>query len=182
MVKGVVRTRVGYAGGTKKDPTYHSLGGHAETIQIDFDPSVISYDELLGMFWKMHSPRMRVPSAQYRSIVFYHNDNQRQAAERLKADEGARMKAAIFTEVVPFTEFYRAEDYHQKYYLRDVRELAAEYLAIYPDIADFVGSTATARVNGYASHYGTKEQLEKELNSLGLSEESQRRLLKIVGS
>lgn len=182
MVKGVVRTRVGYAGGTKKDPTYHSLGGHAETIQIDFDPSVISYDELLGMFWKMHSPRMRAPSAQYRSIVFYHNDNQRQAAERLKADEGARMKAAIFTEVVPFTEFYRAEDYHQKYYLRDVRELAAEYLAIYPDIADFVGSTATARVNGYASHYGTKEQLEKELNSLGLSEESQRRLLKIVGS
>jgi len=176
-----MRTRVGYAGGTTKDPTYHSLGGHAETIQIDFDPSVISYDELLRMFWKMHSPQMRAPSTQYRSVVFYHNDNQRQAAERLKADEEDRIKGAIFTEVVPFTEFYRAEDYHQKYYLRGVRELAAEYLAIYPDITDFVGSTATARVNGYAGHYGTKERLERELNSLGLSEEGQSRLLKIVG-
>ena len=133
------------------------------------------------MFWKMHSPQMRAPSTQYRSIVFYHNDNQRKAAERLKADEEARIKAAIFTEVVPFTEFYRAEDYHQKYYLRGARELAAEYLAIYPDVTDFVDSTATARVNGYAGHYGTKEQLEKELNSLGLSEDSQRKLLKIVG-
>ncbi len=99
----------------------------------------------------------------------------------MKADEEARIKGAIFTEVVPFNEFYRAEDYHQKYYLRGVRELAAEYLAIYPDIMDFVGSTATARVNGYAGHYGTKERLERELNSLGLSEEGQSRLLKIVG-
>ncbi len=130
----------------------------------------------------MHSPQMRAPSTQYRSVVFYHNDSQRQAAEMLKADEQARIKAAIFTEVVPFTEFFRAEDYHQKYYLRGVRELAVEYLAIYPDITDFVGSTATARVNGYAGHYGTKGQLEKELNSLGLSEESRRKLLKIVGS
>jgi len=130
----------------------------------------------------MHSPQMKAPSTQYQSIVFYHNDSQRQAAERLKAVEGARIKAAIFTEVVPFTEFYGAEDYHQKYYLRGARELAAEYLAIYPDVTDFIGSTATARVNGYAGRYGTKEQLEKELNSLGLSEEGQRRLLKIVGS
>lgn len=171
---------MGYAGGAKENPTYHSLGGHAETIEVDFDPSVISYEELLRMFWKMNDARTRAPSTQYRSIVFYHNGGQREIAEKMKAREEARTGATIFTEIVPFTRFHLAEGYHQKYYLQGAGDIAGEYLAIYPDLKDFVGSTATARVNGYLGRYGTKAQLEEEIDSLGLSEAGRKRLLGIV--
>ncbi len=132
------------------------------------------------MFWKMNDARMQAPSAQYRSIVFYHNDGQRDSAEKMKVQEEGRIKATIFTEIVPFTRFYLAEGYHQKYYLRGAGDIAAEYLTVYPDLKDFIGSTATARVNGYLGRYGTKAQLEKEIDSLGLSEAGRKRLLSIV--
>ncbi|OPY01522.1 MAG: Peptide methionine sulfoxide reductase MsrA 2 [Syntrophorhabdus sp. PtaB.Bin047] len=164
----------------KDNPTYHSLGGHAETIEIDFDPSVTSYEELLRMFWKMNDARMQAPSTQYRSIVFYHDDVQRKIAERLKSQEEARTGATVFTEIVPFTRFFLAEGYHQKYYLRGAGDIAAEYLAIYPDLRDFIGSTATSRVNGYLGRQGTKAKLEEEIDSLGLSEAGRKRLLGIV--
>ncbi len=132
------------------------------------------------MFWKMNDARMQAPSTQYRSIVFYHNDGQRKTAEKMKAQGEAGTGATIFTEIVPFTRFYLAEGYHQKYYLRRAGDIAAEYLAIYPDLKDFIGSTATARVNGYIGRQGTKAQLEKEIDSLGLSEAGRKRLLAIV--
>jgi len=124
---------------------------------------------------------MKETSKQYRSMVFYHDDRQMRTAQRAKAQEEARIKATIFTEIVRFSEFYPAEDYHQKYYLRNVPEIAAEYLAIYPGIEGFAGSTAAARVNGYIGRYGKKEQLEKEIKSLGLSDKGQKRLRDIVG-
>jgi len=132
------------------------------------------------MFWKMNDARMQAPSTQYRSIVFYHNDGQRKIAGEMKAQEEARAGARIFTEIIPFTRFFLAEGYHQKYYLRGAGDVAAEYLAIYPDLKDLIGSTATARVNGYLGRYGTKAQLEKEIDSLGLSEGGRKRLLSIV--
>ena len=123
---------------------------------------------------------MPAPSTQYRSVVFYHNDSQREIAEGMKAQEEARAGARVFTEITPFTRFHLAEGYHQKYYLRGAGDIAAEYLAIYPDLKDLIGSTATARVNGYLGRYGTKAQLEEELDSLGLTEEGRKRLLGIV--
>lgn len=128
----------------------------------------------------MNDARTQAPSTQYRSIVFYHNDGQREIAGKMKAQEEARTGATIFTEIVPFTRFYLAEDYHQKYYLRGAGDIAAEYLAIYPDMKDLIGSTATARVNGYLGRYGTKAQLEEEIDLLGLTEEGRKRLLGIV--
>jgi len=104
------------------------------------------------------------------SIVFYHNEEQRQIAISSKEREEARLGHSIVTEIIPFSEFYLAEDYHQKYYLRQEPGLFQELSAIYPDIGDFIDSTAVARLNGYAGGYGTWETLEKELNSLGLSE------------
>lgn len=142
---------------------------------------MVTYEELLGIFWKNHDPITMEPSKQYRSVIFYHRDDQMMTARRVKAQLEARIKAKIFTEIVPFSEFYQAEDYHQKYYLRSIREIAGEYLAIYPGIEGFVASTATARVNGYIGRYGTKEQLDKEISFLGLSEEGQKRLRDIVG-
>lgn len=132
------------------------------------------------MFWKINDARMQASSTQYRSIVFYHNDAQRGSAEKMKAQEEGRIKATIFTEIVPFSRFYLAEGYHQKYYLRGAGDIAAEYLAIYPDLKDFIGSTATARVNGYLGRYGTKARLEEEIDSLGLSEEGRKRLFGII--
>jgi peptide-methionine (S)-S-oxide reductase len=114
------------------------------------------------------------------SIVFYHNDEQRQIAISSKEHEVAKRGCNIITEIVPFSGFYLAEDYHQKYYLRHERGLFQELSAIYPDIGDFIDSTAVARLNGYVGGYGTPGALERELNSLGLSEAGKTRLLEIA--
>jgi peptide-methionine (S)-S-oxide reductase len=176
----VVRTRVGYAGGRKKDPTYRSLGDHSETIQIDYDPTVISFAELLDVFWASHNPTTRPWSRQYMSIIFYHDDEQKRLAVESRDREAARTNGEIFTEVVPASEFYLAEAYHQKYRLRQVSDLVKEFDVMYPAIEDFVGSTAAARVNGYVGGYGSLEDLEAELDSLGLSPAGSERLLDIV--
>jgi len=176
----VVHTRVGYAGGNSDDPTYYNLDGHSETIQIDYDPSKVTYEQLLEVFWDSHHPTAQPWSRQYMSIVFYHNDEQRQMANSSKEREEARLGRNIVTELIPFSGFYLAEDYHQKYYLRQEPVLVKELSAIYPDNSDFMDSTAVARVNGYVGGYGTSETLEKDLNSLGLSEAGQMRLVKIA--
>jgi peptide-methionine (S)-S-oxide reductase len=167
---------VGYAGGTTKSPTYHNLGDHTETIQIDFDPTVVSYAELLDVFWSSHNPAMSPFSRQYMSIVFYHNDEQRRLAVETKEREAARLGADIHTEIVPASQFTLAEAYHQKYRLQGRSDLMGEFSAMYPDDADFVASTAAARVNGYVGGYGTCDNLQKEITTLGLSEAAGDRL------
>jgi peptide-methionine (S)-S-oxide reductase len=176
----VVRTRVGYAGGTKKNPTYHDLGNHTESIQIDYDPAVISYEKLLTVFWNAHNPYGQSWSRQYLSIIFFHNDKQKRLATVSREREEARTKARISTEILPFTGFYRAEDYHQKYRLRSERDLMSEFRAMYPAEEDFMNSTAAARINGYLDGYGTLEDLLEELPGLGLSPAGAARLTEIV--
>lgn len=176
----MIRTRVGYAGGSKENPTYYSLGDHSETIQIDYDPTQISYGQLLEVFWNSHNPTYEPWSRQYMSIIFYHSEDQKRLAIETKESEEARLGRHIFTELVPFSEFYLAEDYHQKYYLRQESVLMAEFRAIYPATKDFVASTAVARVNGYAGGYGELATLEEELSLLGLSEAGRQRLLEIA--
>lgn len=175
-----MRTRVGYAGGTKPNPTYYDLGDHSETIEIEYDPTQISYSELLAAFWEGHSPIVPPFSRQYASIIFYHDEMQRRLAEESKTREEARTGYKIFTEIRPAGQFTVAEDYHQKHALRSAPELLDEYLAIYPDVGDLVRSTAVARVNGYLGGYGTRADLERELSDLGLSEAGRQRLLQSV--
>lgn len=164
----MVRTRVGYAGGKKKDPTYYSLGDHTETIQIDYDPTQISYKELLDVFWKSHSPTSRSWSRQYMAAVFYHNAEQRKLAIESGNRETVKRKGKIYTEILSFTGFYLAEPYHQKYWLRQERDLMKEFSVIYPNNEDFVNSTAAARLNGYLGGYGKLEDLQLELGSPSL--------------
>ena len=173
---------MGYAGGSKENPTYHSLGNHSETIQIDYDPSEISYEELLDVFWANHNPTSRSFSRQYAAIIFTHDEEQRQLALETKEREAAERGQTIVTEIEPYTAFWRAEDYHQKYRLRGVKALREEYERIYPDADDFVDSTATARVNGYLGGHGTLEQFEEEIGTLGLSEEGQEKLREMAKS
>jgi peptide-methionine (S)-S-oxide reductase len=174
----VIRTRVGYSGGAKKNPTYHDLGDHSETIQIDFDPAQISYEKLLDIFWKAHDPTSRSWSSQYRAALFFHNEEQKRAAYQSRDREAARIKGKIQTEVLPATDFYPAEDYHQKYYLRQDFVLGTEFRMTFPSERDFVNSTAAARVNGYLGGYGTPSALKEEIDQLGLSEAGRKKLQK----
>ena len=168
---GVIRTRVGYAGGTTENPTYYTLGDHSETVQIDYDPAVISYAELLDVFWSAHNPRSPSFSRQYRSAIFFHDDQQRRLAEESK--KRLQKDGRVFTDIEPLSEFYMAEDYHQKYYLRSVEALMRELRARYPEERGFVDSTVAARLNAYVGGFGSLEQLEQELESFGLSEQAE---------
>lgn len=115
------------------------------------------------------------------SAIFYHNEEQKQVALKTKEREEVRSKKKVYTEILPFSRFYLAEDYHQKYYLRGVSYLTNEFTAIYPEPLDFVNSTAVTRVNGYAGGSGTADQLEAEIELLGLSPEGTRKLREMVG-
>ena len=181
-MKGVIRTRVGYAGGSKINPSYYSLGDHTETIQIDYDPNQITYHELLDVFWKSHNPTSRALARQYMSIIFYHDEEQKRLALETMNREAANRNGRVYTEIVPYTEFYLAEDYHQKYRLQHEADLMREFRVMYSETADFVNSTAAARVNGYLAGHGTPKALEEEIPSLGLSEAGVRKLREIVAT
>lgn len=126
-VNGVLSTSVGYAGGTFKDPTYEDVcaghTGHAEVIQVEYDPSKISYDELLNVFWNNHDPttlNRQGPDVgeQYRSMIFFHTSEQESAAKtsKEKLQNSGKYGKKIVTEIIPALQFYKAEDYHQRYY------------------------------------------------------------------
>jgi len=178
-LEGVVRTRVGYAGGTTVNPTYHNLGDHTETVQMDYDPAAISYEELLELFWDSHDPAAPSWSRQYMSLLFYHNDEQRSLAVASKERQEAELGRPVLTLLVPFSEFYLAEDYHQKYRLRQEEDLMREFNAFYAEAQDFIDSTAAARINGYLAGHGTFEALREHLDSFGLSPDGEARLLEL---
>lgn len=169
----MIRTRVGYTGGTVADPTYYELGDHTETLEVDFDPEVISYRELLEIFWASHNPCARPWSLQYRAAVFYHDAEQEELARETAAEAARSRGREVHTAILPAERFYLAEDYHQKYHLRRVSQLEREYEEIYPDLQDFVDSTAAARVNGYLAGHGKASAFRSELDRLGLSSEGQ---------
>jgi peptide-methionine (S)-S-oxide reductase len=128
-IKGVTSTAAGYMGGTLENPTYEDVctdrTGHAEVVQLEYDPSVVSYEELLAAFWGSHDPttlNRQGPDVgtQYRSVVFFHSDEQEKAArvmkERLQQQKFGKKK--IVTEISPAPKFWKAEEYHQKYYAK----------------------------------------------------------------
>lgn len=176
----MIATRVGYTGGEKEHPSYYSLENHTEAVQIDFLPAVVSYAALLNVFWESHDPADGWRSRQYMTAVFTHDEEQEAAARASKRILAATMAEAIDTRILPLTRFYPAEDYHQKYMLRQNPAFANVYLAIYPQTEDLIQSTAAARVNGYLAGYGDCEQLKCEVRWLGLTSKLEDRLLKRI--
>jgi methionine-S-sulfoxide reductase len=176
----VIRTRVGYAGGREENPNYNNIGDHTETVQVDYDPERITYEQLLDIFWKSHRPTSRSWSRQYMNAIFYHNEKQRQVAMASKTALEQKIGNNVKTKVVPLRSFTIAEDYHQKYYMNRHHDLQKEMLRIYPHHRDYVDSTAVARLNGYAGGNGTREQLSREIEILGLSTEGKRVLMNLV--
>jgi peptide-methionine (S)-S-oxide reductase len=177
---GVIRTTVGYAGGSTPGPTYRRIGDHTETLEIEFDPAVVSYEELLDVFWQAHDPLRPAWSRQYRSAIFCHDDEQCRLAEASRDRARERRGREIHTAIEPVGPFTRAEDYHQKYRLRGDRELLAEFAEMYPDPHEFTDSTAAARVNGLLAGDGGPEALERDGERLGLSDDGLARLRSIV--
>lgn len=146
-VNGVETVVSGYAGGKTSNPTYEEVcsgsTGFAESIQITYDPAVITYDELLEIFWKTHDPTTlnrqgNDIGTQYRSVIFYHNEEQKKLAEEYKEklDKSGAWDKPIVTEIVPFTNFYSAEDYHQDYYANNPHQGYCAYV-IAPKVEKF---------------------------------------------
>jgi methionine-S-sulfoxide reductase len=179
VMEGVLQTRVGYAGGTTENPTYHNIGNHLEVVEIDFDRTQISYAELLDIFWRSHNPR-QLPSwsRQYMDAVFYRSESQRRSIEQ-KFDFETNAGGEIYTLFEPLTAFYLAEDYHQKYYLRQEAELMKEFDRMC-DRTQFINSTVAARVNGYVAGCGSLSNLQAEIRDFGLSAAGCQKLEKIV--
>lgn len=173
VVPGVVRTCVGYAGGSTPDPSYHELGDHIETVQVTYDPSVVSYRDLLDRFWHSHNPARQPWKRQYMSALFPQTDEQLETARAAMQHEASRHDDDLGTEIIEDTTFYRAEAYHQKYRLRQHPELRHAFEAMYGDEQQFVDSTAAARVNGYVAGHGTPAQLADDLPRLGLPEDAE---------
>ena len=124
-LKGVTSVASGYAGGDVENPTYKQVctgeTGHAEVVQLEFDPSQVSFETLLKVFWAAHDPttlNRQGPDhgTQYRSVIFYENDAQKAVAEKSKEEAQKEFKDPIVTQIVPFKKFYKAEDYHQNYF------------------------------------------------------------------
>lgn len=111
---GVIQTRVGYSGGSTKNPTYSHIGDHTESIEITFDPSKISYGTLLEHFWQKHNPSI-AQKTQYASIIFTHSEKQYQEAIKSLKEEQKRYHSPILTKIRPAEIFWEAEEYHQKY-------------------------------------------------------------------
>ena len=128
--QGVLDTTVGYIGGKVDNPTYEQVctdkTGHAEAVQVEYDPQKISYDELLNIFWNNHNPTTLNRQGfdigiQYRSAIFYHDSSQEESAKKSKEslEKSGKFQNPIVTEIVPAPTFYKAEDYHQKYFVKN---------------------------------------------------------------
>lgn len=161
-----MRTRVGYTGGAKANPTYHDLGDHTEALQVDYDPQIVSYSDLLQVFWEAHHPTSPAYSAQYKAAIFFHDAEQGRLAVETATRLEAELGRPVTTEILPATRFTRAEDYHQKYRLRRHAEWMRQLAAIYPDPKDFTDSTAAARLNGFLAGFGTEERVRAQVAPL----------------
>lgn len=139
QLKGVEKVTSGYSGGHVENPTYEEVcnkkTGHAECLQIEYDPKKISFDELLEVFWKTHDPTTvnrqgNDVGPQYRSVIFYHNEEQKEKAEKYKAALNARrvFDAPVVTAIEPFTVFYPAENYHKNYYQNNTSQPYCYYV------------------------------------------------------
>ena len=140
--KGVISTQVGYTGGSLPSPTYDIVKtgttGHAESVEIEFDPKIISFDEILKFFFKLHDPTTlnrqgNDMGSQYRSVIFYHSEAQRQTALKIRAlvDVSGVWKRPVVTEIVQAMPFYPAEDYHQKYLKKNPGGYTCHYVRDY---------------------------------------------------
>jgi peptide-methionine (S)-S-oxide reductase len=161
----VLRTEVGYAGGVKTGPTYHDLGAHAEVLQVSFDPERIAYSDLLELFWNGHDPTRSSRGSQYRSILLCEGQTQFDEAVASAERKEAKLGRKVQTEVVLDKPFYPAEDYHQKWKLRQQRELFADLATQHSSEAELLNSFAATKLNAFAGGHLSRSELESSLQT-----------------
>jgi peptide-methionine (S)-S-oxide reductase len=171
-----VRSRVGYAGGTKEGPTYRSMGNHTECIEFTFDPARISFEEILRIFWDAHDPTGEPYSCQYKAILFWHDAEQERLAVATRDRMASRLGRAVTTEVRPAGPFWQAEDYHQKYGLRRYPHLVEALLAADPSDTALVRSTAALRLNSFVARELDLAALKPLLEEAGFRARGETRL------
>ena len=147
---GVIRTRVGYAGGTTRDPTYHSLGNHTEVFQVEFDPDIITYRDLLNLVFESHNPHHQTGKTQYQNVVLTATAAQQATLKEFLSSQGFTADG-IGTRIEQLSRFYPAEDYHQKYKLRSVSSLMDAFDEAGYDDDAVRESPIAAKLNGYAA-------------------------------
>jgi len=135
------------------------VGDHTETVQLEFDPLIVTYKQLLEFFWECHNPTSR-SSRQYMSAIFYHSLEQKKLAEASRNEEQKKHSSSITTVIEPAGDFYLAEDYHQKWELRQNRNLMKHFKKL--SIAEFIASPLATRLNAFVAGYCKKEDIPKE--------------------
>jgi peptide-methionine (S)-S-oxide reductase len=165
---GVVRTCVGYAGGTTPAPTYRDLGDHIETVRMAFDPSHIAYADLLERFWIAHDPTRPPFKRQYQTALFPRTEAQADAARRTLAERQEAAGTTLATEIIPDAPFHRAEGYHQKHTLRQYPAVMDAFARRYPNDDAFTDAPSAALANGYAGGYRDPARLEADRERLRL--------------
>ncbi|XP_022344560.1 peptide methionine sulfoxide reductase-like [Crassostrea virginica] len=160
-----MRTRVGFTGGTTENPTYRTIGDHTETVDLEFDPNVVSYEELLNKFWKSHNPCSQ-RGTQYMSAIFYHSTKQKMLAEQTKDEHQKNHVSPIITKITQAGPFYNAENYHQKYILRQHRDIL-DSLNLSDE--DIISSPLACKLNGYLGGYGNYADFLKDTENMELT-------------
>lgn len=182
QLPGVVRTRVGYGGGLAPEPTYRVMGDHSETVELDFDPARITYEEILHLFWDNHNPVNinGYKGRQYQSLVLYHNEMQREAVQQVIKMRLEAGREEPETEIARYTTWYLAEDRHQKYYLHRYPRAVERLSTCYLSHQELVNSTIAARLNGLAKGYTNLERIKLEVADWPMSPEELSRLLDLI--
>lgn len=181
---GVLRTRVGYTGGTTDHPTYREMGDHTECVQLEFDPAVITFEELAAIFWEKHQPVNinGYKGRQYQSLLIYENESQREAIDRVLLNRERSGLGRPETDIVPDTIFYAAEERHQKYYLKRYPQAVEALALLYPTHSELNNSTIAARLNGLAKGFTNMERIKLELETWRIDDPARRGLLEAITS
>lgn len=182
QLPGVIRTRVGYAGGTAESPTYREMGDHTETVEMDYDPGVVTLDQLLDVFWSSHNPGNinDYKGRQYRSLVLYRGGEQLEAVRRVMEERERNGQGRPDTEIRPFQSFQLAEERHQKYYLRRFPDAVEKLAELCPTPESLRDSTIAARLNGLAKGYTNLERIIGELRTWESGETERERWIGLI--
>ncbi|MFO8069636.1 MAG: peptide-methionine (S)-S-oxide reductase [Alkalibacterium sp.] len=172
---GVIRTRTGFTGGTTAEPTYRTIGDHTETIQIDFDASLLSYEDILRIYWNSHDAvkDRKFKGRQYLSLLIVHSLNQQETADLIKNEWEKRNGKSIGTEIQYDRPFYPAENRHHKYFLKRFPKAMESILPLFFDHKNFTDSTIAARLNGFVRENGRLTDIKDEISDWQLTDEEE---------
>ncbi|MDN6193582.1 MAG: peptide-methionine (S)-S-oxide reductase [Alkalibacterium sp.] len=180
----VIHTRTGFAGGTSSEPTYRNMGDHTETVQIAFDSTLLSYEDILRIFWDSHDAfkDRYFKERQYISLLIVHSTKQLRIAEKVKNELENKYGKTIQTEIQFDVPFYPAEERHQKYFLKRFEKAMTSLLPLFNDHTSFAHSTIAARLNGFVKEHGRLDAIKNELSEWQLTQKEEALLREMLAT